>query len=83
MMSGFFPSAEIRKTGLDAASVGLQISSSDVAAREILPVYDSCRLHRSEAIVNEPPKPTPIMLDSLAPVIAPMTLETSAARPVL
>ena len=36
MMSGFFPSAEIRKTGLDAASVGLQISSSDVAAREIL-----------------------------------------------
>ena len=66
-MSGFFPSAEIKKTGLAEASVGLQMSSSGVEGRETRPVNVSCRLHSNDATVNDPPEPTPITLDSLAP----------------
>ena len=36
-MSGFLPSAEIKKTGLDEARVGLQMISSGVDARETPP----------------------------------------------
>src|SRR5687768_9213448 len=68
--SGFLPSAEIRKTGLAAAIVGLQIISSGVEGRDTLPVYVSWRLHSSDATVKDPPDPTPMTLDSLAPAIA-------------
>ena len=70
IMSGFFPSAEIKNTGLADARVGLQMSSSGVDGRDTRPVYASCRLQRSEATVNDPPDPTPITLNSLAPEIA-------------
>ena len=69
-MSGFLPSAEIMKTGLEAASVGLQMISSGVDGRDTRPVYSSCKLHIREATVKEPPEPTPMMLDSAALAIA-------------
>jgi hypothetical protein len=78
-MSGFLPSAEIRKTGLEEASVGLQIISSDVEDLETRPVYASCRLQSRDATVKEPPVPTPITLDSLAPATAAFIRDTSAA----
>src|SRR5258708_3161915 len=76
-MSGFLPSAEMMNIGLVAARVGLQINSKGVTARETRPVNASCKLQRNEAIVNEPPEPTAIMLPSLAPAIADFNPEIS------
>lgn len=69
-MSGFFPSAEIMKTGLAAASVGLQMISRGVEGRDTRPVYDSCRLHSSDATVKDPPDPTAMIPDSAVLAIA-------------
>ena len=77
-MSGFLPSAEIRKTGLEEASVGLQMISSGVDGRDTRPVYASCRLQSRDATVNDPPDPTPMTLDSLAPAMAPFNRATSS-----
>jgi hypothetical protein len=81
-MSGFVPSAEIRKAGLADASVGLHIISNGVDGRETRPVYASCKLHNNDATVNEPPEPTAIILDSLAARIADASFVTSDDKAV-
>jgi hypothetical protein len=82
-MSGFFPSADIRKTGLDEARFGLQIISSGVDGRDTRPVYASCKLHNRDATVKDPPDPIPITLESLAPFIAFFNAPTSASTACL
>jgi arsenite methyltransferase len=70
--------AKLVKAGFEKIDIEATRVSKGVEGRDTRPVYASCKLHKRDATVNEPPDPTPIRLDSLAPAIAALSPATSA-----